>query len=200
MKKLLKILLVSFMTISLFTKPTTKILANNDKIEDNSYGYVIYSGNNIVYKGLVYDLSTKYGNLQLLLDNPNMTVDEYTKIFKGLIQNIDTGIAPLALVPGGGGGTGYTYFSDMSWFYRSTDGWNLKLLPLDITRLSLQNATLGWKEVVKMQEINSHWSNEDSLESQYFCHYTFANGKEDWNLAPSIPYRNAMEWVSNRCN
>lgn len=177
------------------------VKANNDEnIAQNSH--VIYNGTNIIYKGLGYDLSTQAGNYQLLFDNPEMSVEEYTSIFKGVLQNIEFNVMPLASLPNDdvGGGMSYKYFTGVSWFYRKTDGWNIKLLPRDITRLSLQNATLGWKEVVKKQSSNSHWSNEKSLESQYFCHYTFANGKTDWNLAPSIPYRNAMEWVSNRCN
>ena len=178
-----------------------------------SNNYVFLNGFEIKYNGVVYDLSTREGNYNLVFNNQNMSSEEYMLILSQLYStnekdylqefNENQGIELLELVPNdpGVGGSIYEYHSYMKWFYRDDDGWNLGVAPYSSTKTSLPKIYSGWAEVVEYQKSNVHWYNEDSLKGQYLCHYWFAPAtKTQWNIAPSIPNKSAFEWVVDKCN
>ena len=181
-------------------------------VSANKENYTIMNDFKVKYKHIIYDLSTKEGNLKLVENNQNMSVAEYIKIINFVVNDealeiqfnsIDTSknIDPLAIVPDDPlPGGPFKYHGKMYWFFRDQDGWNLGVTPTNEVKSSFINANKGWDEVVKYQSSNSHWYNEASLKGQYLCHFWFAQNKAQWNIAPSIPNKNAFEWVVDRCN
>ncbi len=176
-------------------------ITTNNSIKREFYnaekGYIVF-GTTIYRDGLYWDISTSDGLLNYVSTYRDTT---FTEIFDEIyLSNIISDEIVLTSNPYDLPAS--VFFTSVSWVNRSSDGWNLSLVPKSDTRNRYQNAVNGWTAIVKEQSKNSHWKNAESLQSQYYCHWTFANQKEDWNLSVEIPYRGDMiwDWYNNKCN
>lgn len=196
--KIIKKLFKSSLVLCMLLSSNIPVSANNN--------FIVLDNFKVKYHNVIYDLSKKEDNIKITQNNENMTVEEYLNILdvviesnSDLLNNNENNTR--ALVPSEpGAGSPYRYHLSMEWFYRSEDGWNLGVIPYDFPRQNFNNAVIGWNEVVDEQGTNAHWYNEASLRGQYLCHFWFANTKEQWNIAPSIPNKNAFEWIGHKCN
>lgn len=175
MKKIIKLMLVLAMCFCYFGGGLTITAYEINPIDED----IRLHGNEILERIVLYDANTGYINVEY--------IDE---------------LAPLASVPGGGGGGYASYFSKVEWILRD-NGWALSLTPIK----AIFKYDDAWNRVRLAFKDSTQWKNsgnstvDSSMYNQYVCHYKIAGTiKTPWNLEPWKPDKGYDGFVNARCN
>ena len=94
------------------------------------------------------------------------------------------------------------YFDYVAWITRA-DGISLSLDPKDSVRNNYTLADEAWETLSSPSygfALSSNWTNEESLENQYYCHVQLARSKAYWNLEPWRPVVSWSTMLESLCN
>ena len=94
------------------------------------------------------------------------------------------------------------YFDYAAWITRDGEV-SLSLDPKDFVRKSSSEKEIAWNCLASVDNGfggSSSWYNATCLKWQYDCHFSFANGKDYWNLEPWRTAASYWDVVSSACN